>query len=90
MEDDTILLLFTSIHQVMKAEQLFMKRGLDIDLVPVPREISSDCGLGVALPAARLEAARECLRTTPVSLRPRFFRRLGNGGYQPLPETAAD
>ncbi|NIA20321.1 MAG: DUF3343 domain-containing protein [Xanthomonadaceae bacterium] len=41
-------LLFNSIHYVMKAEELLKKAGITIDLVPVPREISSDCGMCIA------------------------------------------
>ena len=41
-------LLFNSIHYVMKAEELLKEAGVTIDLVPVPREISSDCGMCIA------------------------------------------
>jgi len=41
-------LLFNSIHYVMKAEDLLKDAGIIIDLVPVPREISSDCGMCIA------------------------------------------
>ncbi|MBW1645817.1 MAG: DUF3343 domain-containing protein [Deltaproteobacteria bacterium] len=84
MENDLVLLLFDSIHQVMQAEQLLERRGLAIDLVPVPKEISSDCGLGITLPAAQLAAARAALEAAAATLRPRLYRRLGRGRYQPL------
>jgi len=41
------ILLLPSIHQVMKAEKVLKGRGIEIDLIPVPREISSDCGVAV-------------------------------------------
>lgn len=44
------VLLFHSIHQVMKAEKLLKGQNLEIDLIPVPREISSDCGVAIELP----------------------------------------
>ncbi|MCK4377993.1 MAG: DUF3343 domain-containing protein [Deltaproteobacteria bacterium] len=47
MNLDTYL-LFNSIHYVMKAEELLKDAGIIIDLVPVPREISSDCGMCIA------------------------------------------
>jgi hypothetical protein len=44
------VLLFESIHQVMRAEKFLKAKGFPIDLVPVPREISSDCGVAIELP----------------------------------------
>jgi len=47
--------IFESIHRVMKAEKLLKGKGIKIDLIPVPREISSDCGVAIEL-SADLEA----------------------------------
>ena len=47
--------IFESIHRVMKAEKLLKGKGIKIDLIPVPREISSDCGVAIEL-SAGLEA----------------------------------
>ncbi len=33
----------------MKAEKLLKGKGIKIDLIPVPREISSDCGVAIEL-----------------------------------------
>lgn len=41
-------LIFHSIHNVMLAEELLLKMGIPIDMIPVPREISSDCGMCLA------------------------------------------
>ena len=41
--------LFESIHRVMKAEKLLKGKGIKIDVIPVPREISSDCGVAIEL-----------------------------------------
>jgi hypothetical protein len=41
--------LFESVHRVMKAEKLLKGKGIKIDLIPVPREISSDCGMAIEL-----------------------------------------
>jgi len=51
--------LFSSIHQVMRAEKMLKGKGMEIDLIPVPREISSDCGVAIELP---LELREEALR----------------------------
>ena len=42
------ILIFHSIHRVMRAEKELKAAGLDVRLMPVPRELSSDCGLSLA------------------------------------------
>ncbi len=39
------VILFPSIHFVLQAEKLMKGRGFSIDLIPVPRQLSSDCGI---------------------------------------------
>jgi len=55
----TCVIILSSIHRVMKAEKLLKGRGLKVDLIPVPREISSDCGVALELPS---EMGEEALR----------------------------
>ena len=42
-----MLLTFACIHDVIKAEKLLLERGFTCDLVPTPRELSSDCGMSI-------------------------------------------
>lgn len=55
----TCVIILSSIHRVMKAEKLLKGRGLNVDLIPVPREISSDCGVAIEMP---FEVGEEALR----------------------------
>lgn len=36
-----------AIHYVIKGEKILKSAGLGIDVIPVPREISSDCGMAL-------------------------------------------
>jgi len=36
-----------TIHYVIKGEKILRREGLTIDVIPVPREISSDCGMAL-------------------------------------------
>ncbi len=57
MSGPRVLLLFASIHHVLAAEAALEAGGVEPDLVPVPKEISSDCGMAIALaPADRTRA----------------------------------
>lgn len=60
MERDGVF-IFHSIHRVMKAEKALKAVGLDVRLMPVPRQLSSDCGLSLAFFLQDREAAEIAL-----------------------------
>ncbi len=62
------VILFASIHQVMRAEKILKGRGAKIDLIPVPREISSDCGVAIELSADLKEEALHLLQEHHVTI----------------------
>lgn len=47
VKDGDCVAIFHSVHRVMKAEKILKSRNLDILLIPVPRQMSSDCGLAI-------------------------------------------
>jgi len=83
MKDKMFILLFDSIHQVMKAEQRLLKQGIVIDLIPVPREISANCGMGIAVQEEQLPKVVELLPPDGQK-QPRIYQRLSRGNYQLL------
>ncbi|MEZ4599395.1 MAG: selenide, water dikinase SelD [Syntrophotaleaceae bacterium] len=50
--NNDILLLFTSTRTVIKAEECLRNNGIDCKVVPVPKDISSECGMAISLPEA--------------------------------------
>ncbi len=57
------VLIFHSIHKVMRAEKILRAAGLDVRLMPVPRQLSSDCGLSIAFRSADRQAVEAALRS---------------------------
>lgn len=55
------MLLYDSIHDVMRAEKALKQAGLWCDLVPTPRQLSSDCGMAIELECAAAEALLKVL-----------------------------
>ena len=54
---------FHSTHSVLKAERLLKDAGLDkVRLVPVPSQVSSDCGVTVRFLSVDMDKAREILQ----------------------------
>jgi hypothetical protein len=60
----------------MKAEKLLKGKGMKVDLIPVPREISSDCGVAIELPAESEERALLILRENGISVVECYLRDL--------------
>jgi hypothetical protein len=52
----------------MRAEKLLKGKGIKIDLIPVPREISSDCGVAIELSPDSEEEAFHLLEDNKVSI----------------------
>jgi hypothetical protein len=44
-KDKVFYILFLTFHDVLRAEGLLKSHQLDVDIVPVPKGLSSDCGV---------------------------------------------
>jgi len=77
-----MILIFRGTHQVMSAEKRLKGGGVAMRLIPVPRRLTSDCGLAIRIPLEERKRARAVLsasRLLPVSVHvPRE-----DGGYDP-------
>ncbi len=47
VNDGDCVAIFHSIHRVMKAEKVLKAEKQQILLIPVPRQLTSDCGLAI-------------------------------------------
>jgi hypothetical protein len=81
--DPVLILIFRGTHQVLSAEKRLKHGGVPFRLIPVPRRLTSDCGLAIRIPLDQRDRAREILsgaRLLPVSA---HLSREG-GEYDPL------
>lgn len=46
------ILIFNSVHRVLKAEQLLLSVDFKLDIIPTPKEITSDCGMSIRIDAS--------------------------------------
>jgi hypothetical protein len=49
------VILVPSTSHALKAERILQRKGISYKLIPVPRRISSDCGVCLRVGAAELE-----------------------------------
>ncbi len=47
VKENDFVAIFHSIHRVLKAEKILKSAKVDFLLIPVPRQLNSDCGLAL-------------------------------------------
>jgi hypothetical protein len=68
------ILLFRSVHQVMRAEKLLKGKGFEVSLIPVPREISSDCGVAIEFLCEERREVLSMLEASHISILESYIR----------------
>ena len=56
-----VILIFRGTHQVLSAEKVLKKGGVPMRLIPVPRRLTSDCGLAIRIFPSDKDRARKAL-----------------------------
>jgi hypothetical protein len=60
--DQFIVFLFPSVSYTLKAEKILKEQGIVHKLIPVPRHISSDCGVCLRIAADRQDTVESALQ----------------------------
>jgi len=68
VNDGDCVAIFHSIHRVMKAEKVLKEKKLEILLIPVPRQLASDCGLAIRFSLGLRKAVEEALAEAGVAI----------------------
>ena len=66
-ESYAVILVYSTSH-AMRIEKLLGKRGIACKMIPVSRQISSDCGVCIRIARAQVEAARETIETARIEI----------------------
>ena len=51
VKENDFVAIFHSIHRVLKAEKILKSAKVDFLLIPVPRQLTADCGLALRFTA---------------------------------------
>jgi len=76
------VVLMPSIHDVVAAERRLIAAGIGCDMIPTPRQLSSDCGMALACDCEAIPAVRALLEGSPIVCSG-FHRRTARG-YESL------
>jgi hypothetical protein len=78
------LISFDSVHQAIRAEQLLLKAGVPVEMVPTPREISASCGQSLRFPAGSADAVLALLEQEKIAFRGIYSAAEGQRIYELL------
>ncbi len=67
MGEFAVILVHTTSHAV-QAERVLVRAGLHVKLIPTPRQLSSDCGAALRIPAADRQSSQEALLEAGVAI----------------------
>lgn len=79
-----MILIFRGTHQVLSAEKHLKRGGVSMRLIPVPRRLTSDCGLAIRIFPGEKSSAKKILSVAnllPVSA----HLLLNQGEYEKVP-----
>jgi hypothetical protein len=67
-EEHYAVVLVSSTSYALRAEKVLGNAGIDCKLIPVPRQLSSDCGVCVRVDRADRETTRQVLEEAGVEI----------------------
>lgn len=68
MSEPYAVILVHSTSHAIRAEKMLQAAGIPCKMIPVPRHISSDCGVCVRIGRADVEAARRTLEAAGLEI----------------------
>jgi hypothetical protein len=66
-EGYTVILVYSTSH-AMRIEKLLAEQGVACKMIPVPRQISSDCGVCIRIPRIDVAAARAVVASAKIEV----------------------
>ena len=83
IRENELVAIFHSVHRVMKAEKLLKQAGIEMLLIPAPRQLTSDCGLAIRFAPEQADGVLALLRREEL-LPAELYRREGKD-FRPMP-----
>ncbi len=78
VKENDYVAIFHSIHRVLKAEKILKQGEVEFLLIPVPRQLTSDCGLALRFSPEARERLLDVLAGAELSPVELFQRRDGH------------
>lgn len=79
---DKCVIVCESVHDVMALERALKDEGISVEMVPTPRELSSDCGMALEVIQTEIGRIAELHAQRPFKWRGLFAK--GSEGFSKL------
>ena len=79
---DKCVIVCESVHDVMALEHALKNAGIAVEMIPTPRELTSDCGMALEAGTSELERISQLRGELQLRWHNIFSR--GKDGWQPL------
>ena len=76
-QERAFVFVLYSIHNVMKAEKVLKSRGVLFDTIPVPKDISADCGMAILVASEDREEVRNILGKNGINIKGMYLKTRG-------------
>lgn len=76
-QEKAFVFVLYSIHNVMKAEKVLKSHGVLFDTIPVPKEISADCGMAILTAFNDRQRVRKVLEQSGINIKGIYLRTCG-------------
>ncbi|RKY89641.1 DUF3343 domain-containing protein [candidate division KSB1 bacterium] len=71
------ILIFQNIHSVLKAEKILKGKNIFYDVVPVPKEIDSSCGMAIGIKSMEMDIVKNVLSTYKFEVKGIYLQKNG-------------
>jgi hypothetical protein len=68
LNQHAVIIVYSTSH-AMRVEKLLQEKGIACKMIPVPRQISSDCGVCVRILQSDVEVARRVVEAAGVEIK---------------------
>lgn len=68
-EEIYYVVAFDSTHYAIQGEKTLKERGIDIKVIPTPREITASCGLSIRFNPQLLEQVKKIIEESSLSIK---------------------
>jgi len=62
------IITFSSTHHALRAEELIEEQQIQLDIIPIPREITAECGLGIKVAYEKREEVEGLLTENNINM----------------------
>jgi len=84
MNAASCVIVFDSVHHAIGAEKILLGKGMALEMIPTPRELSMSCGQSIEISMQDGVLAEKILRETGAQYKAIYWRDKGRRGFEQI------